>query len=117
MNFEVSGKEREVNFGIGFVRELDKKFTVKQSGVEFGMGLQQVVPQLRLKSPVILVEVLKAGIKNVSEKQIDNAVEKYAEENDGLDDLFEEVTEGLKASAITRASVKQMEQRMEEAND
>lgn len=114
MIFEIDGKEQELKFGLGFVRKLDKAHTVVQDGVEFGMGLQTVYPQLTLRNPVTLAEVITLAAKGATQKKVDEAIEAYAEETGDLEPLFQEVEEKLEESAFTKATVKQMKERMKQ---
>lgn len=47
MQISVNGKNIELNFGIRFVRELDKKFHLTlEGGKRIGTGLEETVPLL-----------------------------------------------------------------------
>ena len=116
MKLTIAGKERELKFGIGFVRKLDEIYYMDQSGIKFGAGLNLAIPQLSLESPTVLANVIRAAVKgNVSQQQVDEALEDYADEHDGLDGLFEFVDAGLKTSSITKGSYNRLMETMEEA--
>ena len=114
MEFEINGKERELKFGIGFIRKLDDVYKVDYNGIEFGMGLNMANIQLQQFNPTALVEVIHAAVRGVtSQKQVDEALEVYAEENDGLGDLFEQIIEEMGKSAIVKDSLKRVENLVE----
>ena len=114
MEFEINGKERELKFGIGFIRKLDEVYKVDYNGIEFGMGLNMANIQLQQFNPTALSEVIQAAVRGVtSQKQVDEALEVYAEENDGLGDLFEQVIEEMGKSAIVKDSLKRVESLVE----
>lgn len=114
MEFEINGKERELKFGIGFIRKLDEVYKVDYNGIEFGMGLNMANIQLQQFNPTALSEVIQAAVRGVtSQKQVDEALEDYAEENDGLGDLFEQVIEEMGKSAIVKDSLKRAENLVE----
>src|SRR5699024_9775704 len=107
MEFVINGKERELKFGIGFIRKLDDVYKVDYNGIEFGMGLNMANIQLQQFNPTALVEVIHAAVRGVtSQKQVDEALESYAEENDGLGSLFDLVIEEMGKSAIVKDSLK-----------
>lgn len=110
MEFEINGQAKEMKFGIGFIRSLDDVYKAEVNGVSFGMGLNMAMIQLQQYSPSTLSEVIRAAAKgNPRLKDVDNAIEAYAEENDGLESLFEEVIEEVGKSAITKATLKRMQ--------
>ena len=55
MEFVINGKERELKFGIGFIRKLDDVYKVDYNGIEFGMGLNMANIQLQQFNPTALV--------------------------------------------------------------
>ena len=115
MEFVINGKERELKFGIGFIRKLDDVYKVDYNGIEFGMGLNMANIQLQQFNPTALSEVIQAAVRGVtSQKQVDEALEDYAEENDGLGDLFEQIIEEMGKSAIVKDSLKRVQQMVEE---
>lgn len=114
MEFVINGKERELKFGIGFIRKLDDVYKVDYNGIEFGMGLNMANIQLQQFNPTALSEVIRAAIRGTaSQKQVDEALEDYAEENDGLGDLFEQVIKEMGKSAIVKDSLKRVESLVE----
>ena len=114
MEFVINGKERELKFGIGFIRKLDDVYKVDYNGIEFGMGLNMANIQLQQFNPTALSEVIQAAVRGVtSQKQVDEALENYAEENNGLGDLFEQVIEEMGKSAIVKDSLKRVESLVE----
>ena len=116
MEFVINGKERELKFGIGFIRKLDDVYKVDYNGIEFGMGLNMANIQLQQFNPTALVEVIHAAVRGVtSQKQVDEALEVYAEENDGLGSLFDLVIEEMGKSAIVKDSLKRATSLAEQA--
>ena len=116
MEFVINGKERELKFGIGFIRKLDDVYKVDYNGIEFGMGLNMANIQLQQFNPTALVEVIHAAVRGVtSQKQVDEAVEDYADENDGLGELFELIMEEMGKSAIVKDSLKRATSLAEQA--
>ena len=114
MELEINGKIRELKFGIGFIRKLDEIYKVDYNGIEFGMGLNMANVQLQQYNPSALSDVICAAVKgNVSQRQVDEAIEEYADENDGLGDLFESIIEEMGKSTIVKDSLKRVESLVE----
>ena len=106
MHLEVQGVNQELKFNIGFIVRLDEIYKIEQSGIEFSAGLQSAYPQLLMLSVSALLNVVKCALpKAVPDKEIKVAIENYAEENDGLEGLFDGVIAGLKESKITKATI------------
>lgn len=106
MEFLINGKERELKFGIGFIRKLDEIYTAEQDGLEFGIGLIGATMQLRMKNPTALSDIIQAAtVGSITQRQVDIAVEEYADENDGLNDLFVELEEEMGKSTVVKDSL------------
>ena len=114
MKFKIAGKEYELKFGLKFIRTLDEVYRVDYEGLEFGMGVNLAFMNLNQYSPSALAEVIKASVAHESSPpkiyQIDEAIEDYAEENDGLGELFEEVLDELGKSKVIKDTLKQFKQ-------
>lgn len=111
MEFVINGKEKELRFGIGFIRKLDESYKVSHEGLEFGMGLMGASMQLRMKNPTVLSDIIQASVVgNATQRQADIAVEEYAEENDGLGALFEEIEEEMGKSTVVKDSLNNLEE-------
>lgn len=118
MELKVQNKLQELKFGIGFVRKLDKKYFTSKGGIEFGLGLHLAYPMLLSRNLTVLSDVIRCAIAGtVSELSVDNALDAYAEENDGLETLFEDVIEGLKNSNSLKATIQVISTEMEEQLD
>jgi len=110
MEFAINGKEKELKFGIGFIRNLDEIYKADVNGIQFGMGLNMAMVQLQQYNPSALSQVIRAATKgNIRLETIDEAIEQYAEAEDGLEQLFEEVLAEVGKSPVTKATLKRME--------
>jgi|SRR5699024_815928 len=111
MEIEIKGKLRELRFGIGFIRKLDEAYQLEMSGIQFGAGLMMANVQLQQYNPAALSEVIRcASNGNPSLRDVDKAVEDYAEENDGLGSLFEEVIEQMGKSPVVKDTTERMKE-------
>lgn len=62
MQLTIDGKQYRFVFGVGFVRNLDRKYGYKlKGGIDFGMGLTRALPGLQNYDTAILSEVLQAA--------------------------------------------------------
>lgn len=111
MQLKIAGKDYELKFGLKFIREMDKVYTVNYEGIEFGMGINFAFMNLNQYNPTALVNVIKSALSHLTSsptiKQIEEAIEEYAEENDGLGQLFEEVLEELGKSGVVKDTLEQ----------
>lgn len=112
MQISINGKDYDLNFGVRFVRELDRVAGLKASrgGIEqsFGMGITINLPALEQYDPAILSDVLYCATwdnkKRPSQKDIDDFID---EESTDLDKLFNEVIENMsKTNAVKVAANK-----------
>src|SRR5690606_39117471 len=109
MEFLINGKEYELKFGLAFIRQLDVKFKVDYQGLEFGMGINLAHMGLKQLNPVTLSDVIKAAAthsgKAPKQADVDTALDEYAEEKDGLDQLFDEIIEAMGKSPAIKGTV------------
>ncbi|MCI9271679.1 MAG: hypothetical protein HFH11_11155 [Dorea sp.] len=111
MILKIKGADYRVKFGVGFVRELDKKYyTMNKSGtVKFGLGLETQVPILLSGDLVALSEFLFLGTCTEENRPVQKEVDDYIDQLGDVDSLFHEVLEELKASNATRIKVGELE--------
>jgi len=118
MEFKIGKKNYHLKFGVKCVRELDKIYKIDHEGLEFGMGVNLAFVQLRTKSISGLSNVIKAAISHVESApnidKVDAAVEAYAEENDGLNELFDELQEEMGKSPVMKGTLKDFQEKAKE---
>lgn len=103
MEFNINGKTKELKFGIGFIRKLDAKYTGEMEGIKFGMGMMMATVQLRQYNPAALSDVIHCAMKGSPKvNDVDEVIEAYADEHDGLGDLFEEVLSEMGKSNVIK---------------
>ncbi|MGN7183680.1 tail assembly chaperone [Cytobacillus kochii] len=109
MEFKIADKEYQLKFGIKFIRELDKIYKVDYQGMEFGMGVNLAFMALNQYNPSVLSQVVHAAVSHSpsapSLSTIDSAIEDYAEEQDGLESLFEAVLSEMGKSKVTKSTL------------
>lgn len=106
MQITIGKKTYNLNFGVRFVRELDKIAGVKVNtqGVtqSFGMGLTVSMPSLRQYDPATLSDVLYCATWDNKQRPSQNAIDDYIDNDDtDIIKLFDDVTAEMnKANAI-----------------
>lgn len=115
MVLTIGDKEYEVNFGIRFVRELDKKyFTTDANGVKWGMGLEIMLPQILMANDaLILSEVLYMGTCTLKCRPTPADVDTFIDECEDIEALFDEVIEELKKQNATKTKLTEIEKIIE----
>ena len=122
MELTIENKTYNFRFGIGFVRYLDGKSSIEQNGVQFGIGLETLIPNLLTGNTVTLSDCLfvanRTEYPRVTQEQLDNYIDK---ENTDIDGLFDDVLKELKKSNATKKKAKMLmkeyEEKMQETQD
>lgn len=105
MKLKVGSKNYDLNFGIGFVRELDLRYGLGANGTSFGMGLTKALYGLRVYDPASLSDVLYTATHADAVRPDPKAVDRMLEDdNTDIEKLFDDVaTELSKANAVKLA--------------
>lgn len=118
MILKIKDKEYRVKFGVGFVRELDKKYYVQgNTSVKYGLGVETQVPNLLTGDPVALAEFLYLGTYAEEKRPSQAEVDAYIDEAEGMETLFDEVIEELRRSNATRVKVGELERNLKEQKE
>ena len=106
MEITIEGKKYQLNFGVGFVRDLDEKYGMSnQAGFSLGMALTKALPALNAYDPAVLSEVIQCAAEpSVSLAKVDGLID--APETD-IEKLFTDVLKELsEANAVKLAAKK-----------
>lgn len=122
MELTIENKTYNFRFGIGFVRYLDGKSSIEQNGVQFGIGMETLIPNLLTGNTVTLADCLFVANRTenprVTQEQLDNYIDN---ENTDIDALFDDVLKELKKSNATKKKAetltKEYEEKMQETQD
>lgn len=114
MEVKLNGKALQLNFGVRFVRELDKiagmELTVKGVKQNFGMGLAKTVPSLKSYDAAVLSDVIYAAAwdnkSRPSRSEIDALIDNPKTDIEGLFDTV--LNEMAEANAV-KVAVKNLE--------
>ncbi len=115
MEFKIGKKNYQLKFGVKCARELDKVYKIDRQGLQFGMGVNLATVQLQTKNSAGLSNIIKAAISHIDSApnidKVDEAVEVYAEENDGLSKLFDKIKEEMGKSPVMKETMKDFQEK------
>lgn len=118
MLLKIKGEEYRVRFGVGFVRELDKKYYVQNNtSVKYGLGIETQVPLLLTGDPVTLSEFLYVGTCAEEKRPAPADVDAFIDGVEDVEVLFDEVIEELKKSNATRVKVGKLQNSLKEQEE
>lgn len=121
MILEIGKKEYELKFGLRFIRELDKQYKVDYQGLKFGMGINLAFVGLNQYNPTALVDVISCALAHLNTppklNKIERSIEDYADDNDGLDSLFKEVTDEMGKSSVVKDSLERFKTETKKAEE
>lgn len=110
MKLKVGSKNYDLNFGIGFVRNLDKYYGVSVQGMSFGMGLTKSLSGLRVYDPACLSEVLYIATWADATRPTQEAIDRVLEDdNTDIEKLFDGVMKELATANATKIAVKNLQ--------
>ena len=114
MILKLNRTDYRVKFGVGFVRELDKKYyTQNKTGtIKFGLGIESQVPFLLSGDLVVLSEFLFIGTCTEEKRPTQREIDEYIDQLENAEPLFDEVIRELKESNATRIKVGELEKNL-----
>ena len=106
MELTINGQVYQFNFGMGFLREVNKKATAQVDGVkgaERNLGLRMAVAGIVDGDVESLVDVLDLANKGRDPRATKTVLDSYIDDPDtDIDKLFEDVMDFLKKTNATR---------------
>lgn len=108
MDLEINGKKYVANFGIKFVRELDKAAGLNVNGASFGMGLTKSLLGLRAYDPAVLSDVLYYGMLNAGSHPTQKQLDTWLDSDADLEKLFDETIKALNESNSVKVAAKNL---------
>ena len=105
----IKGDVYQFNFGMGFLREINKKISTPVDGlkdVNKNIGLQYIVASVIDGDPEALVDLLEVANKGFSPRVSRNLLDSYIDDAEtDIDDLFKTVIDFLKNANATKKAV------------
>ena len=109
LEIEIKGNVYQFNFGMGFMREVNKKVNTPVDGlpdVKKNIGLQYYVAGIIDGDLEALIDVLEIANKNQNPRATRSLLDAYIDdENTDIDSLFERVIDFLKNANATKKTV------------
>lgn len=141
MKIIIKGEEKQLKFTIKALNWLDEIYKFETSdGLSFGIGVQMLYQNIEMRSIPGLYNALRAGFmgQTISSKDVEEYIEQLGEfeyeldengeeivpenitgEIKTIEELFEEVSQKLKKSSLTKGTIKQLlknQREMEQKN-
>lgn len=117
LELTINGEVYGFKFGIKFLEEVNKLVTKKEegyNGLQEELGLDYTVGSLMDSNPIMLLKVLDIANKTEKPRITRAKLEEYLEDEcTDIDQLFEDVLEGLKSAGVTKNPVKKILERIE----
>ena len=117
LELTIKGEVYQFNFGMGFLREINKKISAPVDGlkdVNKNIGLQYTVASVIDGDPEALVDVLEVANKGFSPRVSRNLLDSYIDDDEtDIDDLFKTVIDFLKSANATKKAVVAMLEEIE----
>lgn len=108
MEIKINGKNVELNFGVAFVRELDKVAGMKVNGQSFGFGLTKSLPALQAYDPAVLADVLYCAAWDNNPRPTQKAIDEFIDTDSDLEKVFDEVNKAIAESNAVKVAAKNM---------
>lgn len=112
MELTINEKVYQFNFGMGFLREVNKRVNIPVDGlpgVKENVGLRYTVGMLVANDVETLVEVLDIANKGQQPRATKAEIDSYIDDPDtDIDKLFADVLDFLKTSNATRKTVREV---------
>ncbi|WP_274954982.1 tail assembly chaperone [Anaerostipes butyraticus] len=119
MELTINGQVYQFNFGMGFLREINKKIGVPIQGTKDAkknVGLQYAVAGIVDNDVEELVNVLNAANKGQTPRVTQQMLDDYIDQEDtDIDALFDEVLDFLKKTNATKKTTMDILKEVEKA--
>ncbi|MDY3702780.1 MAG: tail assembly chaperone [Limosilactobacillus coleohominis] len=108
MELTINDKKYTANFGVRFVRELDKSAGLNVQGASFGMGLSKALVGLKSYDPATLSDVLYFGMLSTGSHPTQVQLDKWLDNDADVEKLFDEVIKELNESNSVKVAAKNL---------
>lgn len=115
MEIEINGTVYSLKFGIGLIKELNKKYHYDKNGLSLGVGMQQALSGIFSGDVETLIDLITLANKTenprLARAELENAID------DGeldIEQVFDDVQAAVKESNATKFSAKKFLEKMDE---
>ena len=106
MELTINGEVYQFNFGMGFLREINKRVSVPVDNipdVKRNIGLSYMISGVIDRDPEDLVSILEAANKSLTPRVTRQLLDSYIDDPEtDIDALFEQVIDFLKSANATK---------------
>jgi len=106
MELTINGEVYQFNFGMGFLREINKRVSVPVDNipdVKRNIGLSYLISGVIDRDPEDLVSILEAANKSLTPRVTRQLLDNYIDDPEtDIDALFEQVIDFLKSANATK---------------
>jgi len=108
VEIKLNDKTVQLNFGVRFVRELDKVAGMSVNGQSFGFGLTKSLPALQAYDPAVLSDVIYSAAYGVKPRPTQNTIDDFIDNCENLEKVFDEVQKEINDSNAVKVAAKNM---------
>lgn len=108
MELTINDKKLELNFGVRFVRELDKVAGMVVNGQSFGFGLTKSLPALKAYDPAVLSDVIYCAAYGNKPRPTQKTIDDFIDNCPDLGKIFDEVNAEIDDSNAVKVAAKNM---------
>lgn len=115
MNLNIGGKDYTLEFGLGFIAEIDKTYTQEMNGIEFGLGIEMVNMYLSNENPLAVFNVIKCATSHLKQKPSNADIEAFLSEqgqSGKLSKFTEDLIKHMRDEPFLKAKFKKMDKDM-----
>ena len=110
---EINNKEYPLHYGLDFIREMDKRYTVNTNGFTFGVGVQSGVIYLTQGNPVVLEDIILSATHTLKQSPSKEEIEQWIEEQEDLEVVFDGFLKSFKSAFLLKTQTNRILDEME----
>lgn len=104
MTLTIDGKEYTLHFGLDFIRKLDQIYRAGSNEYNFGMGINSAYIYLSQANPVILFDLIYAGLITDKERPSKAKIEEFILDSD-IEKLCDDFFTALREAKATKGMI------------
>lgn len=117
MKVTIDNKDYELNFGMGFVRALNKAQGMIVEQVNIGNAIEKTLPGLLARDPEMLEAYVLCANRDLTQRNVDKFIENLVlsdEDGQAFEEFADKLLDAVKEGTMTRLPFKKATQRVEE---
>lgn len=117
MQVTIDNKDYELNFGMGFVRALNKAQGMIVQEVNIGNAIEKTMPGLLARDPEILEAYVLCANRDLTQRNVDKFIENLVlsdEDGQAFEEFADKLLDAVEEGTMTRLPFKKATQKVEE---